>query len=250
MKHDIPAIGIRHLDWIALIKSTTLPPLSKLLAHTLSSYMNRGQDKAWPSLSTLCEETSLCKKSVCNHLNALEEEGWITRDRGSFTSTTTYFVSFPDEVKVLLADMNAGAGGVSRTQGGVPRTQGSVSGTTKVVYDVHTNHPMNHPVNHPNNKPPVSPDGDTVPKVAKANGKEFELFWEHWPVKRGKKRAKDAFMRKRFDAEDVPVLIEDIHDRLAHDDQWKRGYIPMASTYINGERWEDEFTGTHKREGK
>ncbi len=96
------------------------------------------------------------------------------------------------------------------------------------------------------NKQYVSSGDDTLiqcdcPK--KANGKDFERFWESWPVKRNKAKARQAFIRKKFDLEDVETLIADVKDRIKHDPQWKRGFIPHCSTYLNGERWEDSYNG-------
>lgn len=75
----------------------------------------------------------------------------------------------------------------------------------------------------------------------RANGKHFEKFWSHWPRKRNKKKAKDAFMRKKFTIQDVEELIADVEDRKRRDGQWKRGFIPHCSSYIAGERWEDDY---------
>ena len=33
----------------------------------------------------------------------------------------------------------------------------------------------------------------------------------------------------------------DLDRRLDQDEKWRRGYIPLHTTYLNGERWEDEL---------
>jgi len=71
-------------------------------------------------------------------------------------------------------------------------------------------------------------------------GFEFENFWSHYPVKKGKQAAIRAYSK-------LPkalriLIVADIKDRLANDAQWIAGYIPHASTYLNGERWTDEIT--------
>lgn len=75
----------------------------------------------------------------------------------------------------------------------------------------------------------------------KTNGSEFERFWLHWPVKRNKKKALIAFNAKKFSHEDVDELISDIKIRIQNDRQWRDGYIPHCSTYLNGNRWEDDY---------
>jgi hypothetical protein len=66
----------------------------------------------------------------------------------------------------------------------------------------------------------------------------FELFWSAYPKKRKKKSALEIWRRKKPDA---PTLIADIENRLANDGQWLEGFIPDPTTYLNGERWEDEL---------
>ncbi len=80
----------------------------------------------------------------------------------------------------------------------------------------------------------------------RANGKEFERFWEHWPIKRNKKKARTAWVTKKFELADVDELIADVEARKLNDPQWKRGFIPHCSTYLNGERWEDDYADPKK----
>ena len=82
--------------------------------------------------------------------------------------------------------------------------------------------------------PCIKPNGST-PTTDK-----FDKFWIHWPVKRKKKQAKAIWSRKKLD-ESVDDLISDVTERLKHDRQWKQGYIPHCTTYLNGHRWEDEY---------
>lgn len=89
---------------------------------------------------------------------------------------------------------------------------------------------------------PISESKPTseVEKNRVRNG-NFSLFWSGYPIKRGKKRAEDVWKRKRLD-EKSEVICLDVERRKAEDEQWGRGYIPHASTYLNGERWNDELT--------
>ncbi len=85
-------------------------------------------------------------------------------------------------------------------------------------------------------KKPKTSDSNIID--AKFNS-AFDVFWETYPMKKGKKSAKSAFSRI---ATRLHVVIEaDISDRLAHDRQWIAGYVPNPATYLNGERWNDEI---------
>ena len=75
----------------------------------------------------------------------------------------------------------------------------------------------------------------------------FERFWSVYPKKVKKKTALEIWKRKKPDA---AVLIADVQNRLEHDDQWKNGYIPHPTTYLNGERWNDELAALRETDRK
>lgn len=66
----------------------------------------------------------------------------------------------------------------------------------------------------------------------------FADFWAVYPNKKSRQEAEKAWKRRKLDP-----LCDDLiaHVRLMHgtDDGWRRGYIPMGSTYLNQARWED-----------
>ena len=74
-----------------------------------------------------------------------------------------------------------------------------------------------------------------APRTAAAG---FEEFWAVYPKKRKKKTALDIWNRKKPDAS---ALIADVRARLAADKQWLKGFVPDPTTYLNGERWNDDM---------
>lgn len=65
----------------------------------------------------------------------------------------------------------------------------------------------------------------------------FDLFWSKYPSKKDKKKAMQKF--NKMNEEKRRLAIEWI-DKLKESDSWKRWFIPMPTTYLNGERREDE----------
>lgn len=63
----------------------------------------------------------------------------------------------------------------------------------------------------------------------------FELFWNGYRRKENKKKAKSEFNRLSIDKQ--KQAIDDSSTRYANTD---RKYIPLPTTYLNGERWNDE----------
>ena len=64
----------------------------------------------------------------------------------------------------------------------------------------------------------------------------FDKFWEGYPRKESKKKARSVF--KRLTKKNQQLAIDDSSTRYA-DTQKK--YIPLPTTYLNGERWTDEI---------
>jgi hypothetical protein len=74
----------------------------------------------------------------------------------------------------------------------------------------------------------------------KDNGQNrFDQFWKEYPKKRKKKQAKEIWRRKKLD-DKFNEIITDIQIRIENDKRWKGGFIPDPTTYLNGERWDDE----------
>jgi hypothetical protein len=82
---------------------------------------------------------------------------------------------------------------------------------------------------------PTEPDNKNKNKNDSKKNKAFELFWNNYPKKTDKKKARLSFGRLSETKQNL--AIEDC--RLRYIDTDKK-YIPNASTYLNGERWEDE----------
>lgn len=65
---------------------------------------------------------------------------------------------------------------------------------------------------------------------------DFDLFWATYPNKTNKKKAQEKFMR-------IPkVKLRQILEAVEKQKQWRQwqeGFIPNATTWLNGERWDD-----------
>ena len=95
--------------------------------------------------------------------------------------------------------------------------------------------------NEGNPIPPKSPEGD---------GGGFDAFWTAFPKKRGKAKARTAYAKAVRGAPDLPaVLLADVARRQTDDYRWTKEdgrYIPDPTTYLNQERWHDEYQPTPK----
>jgi hypothetical protein len=83
--------------------------------------------------------------------------------------------------------------------------------------------------------PAPSPTPD---KAIAQHAARFEDFWAAYPVKKGRAKAEAKWKSAKLDAI-ADRIIADVKRRLAEDRQWRDGYIPHGSTYVNGRGWED-----------
>jgi len=71
----------------------------------------------------------------------------------------------------------------------------------------------------------------------------FERFWSEYPKKVGKKKAREKFIRLSLDEKKFKKIMEALRTQK-ESPQWKRDegqYIPHPTTWINGDRWEDDL---------
>lgn len=87
--------------------------------------------------------------------------------------------------------------------------------------------------------PPVEQKAPRAAPRKAQTAKEFPRFWAAYPVKKGKADAEKKWKSKGCD-EIADQIIDHVRLMERVDDDWLRSFIPHGSTYINGERWEDE----------
>lgn len=75
----------------------------------------------------------------------------------------------------------------------------------------------------------------------KAKEEWFSRFWAAYPKKRNKARARQAFFRIKKIEKVFPVMMQALGRQKASADWQKDGgqFIPLPTTWLNGERWED-----------
>ena len=84
----------------------------------------------------------------------------------------------------------------------------------------------------------------STPLSANADG-AFAKFWQAYPRKTARKKALESFRRVKPDDALLAVMLQSVTAHQATD-QWRRGIIPHASTWLNQRRWEDELTAATK----
>lgn len=68
----------------------------------------------------------------------------------------------------------------------------------------------------------------------------FDEFWAAYPKKEGKAPARKKWDLMKLDQQ-ADAIIMHVKARTTADKKWLDGYIPMPTTFINQQRWLDEY---------
>ena len=117
-------------------------------------------------------------------------------------------------------------------------------GTTKSTKDrknanKNKNNNKNENKNNNNNK---NDNEETVSTDTGKNDEGFARFWSLYPRKQDKVKARKAFDDIAPDEQLLTAMLDAI-ERQKHSPQWTKDggqYIPLAATWLHGQRWEDE----------
>jgi hypothetical protein len=70
---------------------------------------------------------------------------------------------------------------------------------------------------------------------------QFDEFWAAYPRKKGKGQARKAF-EKALEKTDLVTILAGVASYVANEDLSNPQFVAHPSTWLNGERWEDEHT--------
>ena len=84
-------------------------------------------------------------------------------------------------------------------------------------------------------------------KVKHLNKEDFEIIWKEYPNSRGcKETSLNKFIKAKHPKELLPLILEAIKNQV--NNPMFVGYnMPMASTWLNGKRWNDEIIEEESR---
>lgn len=77
-----------------------------------------------------------------------------------------------------------------------------------------------------------------------SNATSFERFWDVYPKKKSKESARKAWAKLKPDEQLQQTIIDAVLQAKTQDADWLKDggqFVPHASTFLNGKRWEDEI---------
>ena len=86
----------------------------------------------------------------------------------------------------------------------------------------------------------ISCNGNSIIEVLSQKEMWFESFWEIYPKHQDKKKAKQKFLKLCTDEKKYQEIMDGLRNVLPVWAKKDNKYIPMPTTWLNGERWNDE----------
>lgn len=91
-----------------------------------------------------------------------------------------------------------------------------------------------------NNKNNISCNKNSEIEVLDQKEMWFESFWEIYPKHQDKKKAKQKFLKLCTNEKEYKAIMDGLRNVLPVWAKKDTKYIPMPTTWLNGERWNDE----------
>lgn len=91
-----------------------------------------------------------------------------------------------------------------------------------------------------NNKNNISCNENSEIEVLSQKEMWFESFWEIYPKHQDKKKAKQKFLKACTSEKEYKAIMQGLRNVLPMWAKKDTKYIPMPTTWLNGERWNDE----------
>ena len=186
-----------------------LKPAAKIVLYWIADHHNSETGACFPSLSVLADECEMDRATVIRHITALSEFGLIQkveRNRNNGSRTSNGYQLLLEKQPVVNCDP--------------PRRKMQPPPVA--------------------NCDPHNLGNTNLGNITSNNTAIFDDLWSIYPKKVGKGQA-----RKAFNAALRKVDYDKIHSALIDYVKASTGkdkkYLPHLSTWLNGERWDDEL---------
>lgn len=206
---------------VKAMKTKVGNPLRKLVLVKLADNAS-DQGECWPSYQHIADQCEIGRSTVKLHVRELEKAGFLRREfrrKGELNQSNVFHLTLGGGAVTALV------GGATDNPPGAGDNPGGGAGTA----------PRNSHLSEPVKEPKTLCTSEV--DLAEA----FEVFWKLYPNKKSKKDARKAWEKLKPSAELRLALMTALGDHRRSRDWTKDDgqYVPMASTWLNGERWTD-----------
>lgn len=208
-------MSIDALRWAFKLSAISAPG-PKFVLVVLADYADE-DGSCYPSVEKIAERTAIGRSTVRKHLDWLETEGWISRERQR--TATGELRGYRYKITPTGSPALKSSGGPALKSSNTSAQNERSLTPTKI--NPHTS----------------EPDGSSVCARPRSC---FAMFWEAYPLKVGKRKAEPAYQRaaKRAGHEAIMEGLARCVPIWATDDA---SYTPHPTTWLNRDGWLDQL---------
>jgi DNA-binding transcriptional ArsR family regulator len=215
---------------VKAMKTKVGSPLRKLVLIKLADNAN-DQGECWPSYQHIADQCEISRSTVKVHIRELEKAGFLRREfrrKGELNQSNLFHLALSGGAT------SAPGGGAAENPPGAAENPGG--GAAAAPRTSHSSEPVKEPKSLCSSEATES----------------FDRFWKLYPKKRSLKEAKKAWEKLKPNSELQQILITALGKQCLQHDWVKDGgqYVPLASSWLNGEKWTDEVGPTAGATGK
>lgn len=200
-------------------------PTAKVILIALSTYSN-AEGECFPSQQRLADDTLLNVRTVVRGIYWLEGNGFIRVTRRHNKPNFYAITSMEEDMTNEIVKKNPARHDNLSPEVVSNITKLDIASSSKAITTSHDT------LAHPNNTP------------------VFQAFWQAYPRRIGKGAARTAF-KKALKFSTAEEIIQGAIAYASHCEEMgtEKQYVPHPSTWLNGERWEDDLE-SEKTESK
>lgn len=229
------------------IKVSDLPAPSRLLLYTLLTHVTNGTLRVparyAPTFSALGEESGLARGTLSKHLNQLEDDGWLIRNRPSKARAMHGHQRTGYEITPPVHLVNQFTSRTGSRDEPIEEPQVTASTGDEPVHETNQSgsRAEHSPTYRPTSSSPTEKKGGAggTKTRAKAEHPHFAEWYAVYPKKVKRGEAVRAFPTALAKAGNVQILIDGVK-RYLDTRNVRRGFVMNPATWLNGECWLDD----------
>lgn len=213
---------------------------------SLCRFANNESQKCFPSMDLIADQNGITRRTVITAIQRLEEWGIVNVERSRGADGKNVNNVYTLMAKELWKDKPCEIDSLGYHV--KIKTEPCENKDQTHVKLFHTNYTninytnTNNTLGNVDQEKLTSKEKDEFNKrlAVAEQGRLFEVFWKEYP---NHTKKKDALLKwLKLDLKDglFEKIMQSVRDSK-ESRQWKEGFIPHPTTWINGERWNDEL---------
>ena len=202
--------------------------IDKVVLSVIIDYI-RDNERGWPSHDRIAKDIHVSRDSVIRATKQLEKSGDLIIKRRGRGKSNYYYL--PEKQSQNATTLNT------------KQSQNATRSSSKLQPQAVAN--CNTKETQEGDEKKETHNLRAKPKKSHVDDHRFNEFWDSYPRKAAKEVARKAWVKLKPSNDLIQVILANLKLQC-RSDQWQKDngkYIPHASTWLNGRRWEDILPG-------